>query len=244
MEPREYAAMRRAEDDHWWYRGLRTILSSFLSRLSFRKREMALDIGCGTGGTLRNVDLAQDAIGLDASSRALGYCRRDGLRLLVRGSANLLPFRSGAVDVVTSLDVLCHRSILPRQVVAEVRRVLSDGGVFCLNLPAFNALQAHHDRYVGTVHRFTHGEVVRLITRAGMVVQRITYWNTVLFPLELAYRLADKCLLPERTRSEVALDHPLLDKLFLSIMRLEAALLRWVRLPIGLSVLTVARRKR
>ncbi|NOZ20342.1 MAG: class I SAM-dependent methyltransferase [Planctomycetes bacterium] len=244
MESREYAAMRRAENDHWWYRGLRMILSSFLDLSNLRKREMALDIGCGTGGTLRNVELAGYAVGLDASAMALGYCRGDGLRLLAKGSANLLPFRSGTFDVVTSLDVLCHRSVRPAQVAAEVCRVLNEDGVFCLNLPVLGVLQAHHDKHVGTVHRFTHGEVTRLMACAGLRTERITYWNTVLFPIELAYRLVDKCLLPERNRSEVTLGLPLLDKLFLAIMRLEAWLLRRLRLPIGLSVFAVSRRKR
>ncbi|MEW6354948.1 MAG: class I SAM-dependent methyltransferase [Planctomycetota bacterium] len=244
MESREYAAMRRAEDDHWWYRGLRMVLSLFLDRANLRRRELALDIGCGTGGTLRHVKLAEHAVGLDASATALGYCRGDGLRLLVKGSANLLPFRSGTFDVATSLDVLCHRSIRSAQVVGEIRRVLSEDGVFCLNLPAFDVLQAHHDKYVGTVHRFTRGEVDRLMACAGMIVEQITYWNMLLFPMELAYRLADKCLLPDRTQSEVTLDLPLLDKLFFAVVRLEARLLGRLRLPIGLSIFAVSHRKR
>jgi len=242
MESREYDAMHQAEDRHWWYRAVRGVLAVLIGQSSSSEAGV-LDVGCGTGGTLRNTRLGTFAVGLDASARALQFCGRDGLSPLVRASAGLLPFRTGSFGRVVSLDVFCHRSIRVRQALREVHRVLRKGGAFFMNLPAYQVLYAHHDVSVHTDHRFTRGEVAKALRRSGLTPDRITYWNFLLFPLEFAYRVLDKCLLPDRkARSEVSYGSPALNAMFMAVLRLELWLLRRVNLPVGLSVFSAARK--
>jgi SAM-dependent methyltransferase len=84
-----------------------------------------LDAGCGIGllGTLYP-DLG--LIGLDASLTLLKEARK-GYRLRVEASAEAMPFRSGAFDVVVALNML-HHVISPDRAVREFARLLRPGG--------------------------------------------------------------------------------------------------------------------
>jgi ubiquinone/menaquinone biosynthesis C-methylase UbiE len=88
-----------------------------------------LDLGCGTGRNLPLYGRGVRAIGLDPCHESLLKARRrvPGVPL-VRARAEALPFRAGAFDAVVSGLVFCSVGDVPRGL-AEVRRVLSPGGV-------------------------------------------------------------------------------------------------------------------
>jgi len=105
-----------------------------------------LDVGCGTGFPL--LELAHRLgprarlVGLDpwaaVLSRARAKCRAQGLAnvLLVRGVAERLPVRDGAVDIVVSNNGLNNVQDL-RRALRECARVTRRGGrlAFTMNLP-------------------------------------------------------------------------------------------------------------
>ena len=87
-----------------------------------------LEVGCGTGRNLARYEGAGPLIALEPDADALKKARtRQGSALLVRGSAEALPFREGTFDTVVSSLVFCS---VPRPEVglAEVRRVLRADG--------------------------------------------------------------------------------------------------------------------
>lgn len=92
-------------------------------------RGRTLEVGCGTGRNLRRYSPdAAPLIALEPDAHALQKAKsRRGDALLVRGSAEALPFREGAFDTVVSSLVFCS---VPRPEVglAEVKRVLRDEG--------------------------------------------------------------------------------------------------------------------
>src|SRR6185369_1726725 len=50
MNPAEFANIARAEEDFWWYRGMRQILFRLLDPLMASRRfDRVLEAGCGTG---------------------------------------------------------------------------------------------------------------------------------------------------------------------------------------------------
>jgi SAM-dependent methyltransferase len=91
---------------------------------------VVLDIGCGDGlWTALAAQRTPDGtvVGLDFSRgmlEALTERSRDVLR--VEGDANVLPFRSGSVDVLLAMWMLYH--VDRGRVIAECRRVLRPGG--------------------------------------------------------------------------------------------------------------------
>lgn len=201
-----------------------------------------LDAGCGTGGLLaRFAALYPDrtVIGLDADPAAGTRAAAKSRRPVCIGSVNALPFADGAFGAVFSADVLCHRDVDEGAALAQFHRVLRDGGVLILNLPAYRWMLSRHDVAVHNVRRYTRGGIARLLAAAGFRPLFASYWNIVLFPIMLAARK----LLPAgpRPTSDVKLYSAPVEALCRLATGGETALLRrGVRLPCGGSVIAVA----
>jgi len=126
----------------------------------------------------------------------------------------------------------------------ELYRVLKPGGYLLLRLPACEWLKSSHDADIGTLRRFTLGEMERKLRVAGFEVRRSTYANTLLFPVVAVRRLLKHIGIGSGTDTK-----PLpaglgwLDTVFRGVMNLEAGLIRRnVRLPFGLSAICLAQK--
>jgi SAM-dependent methyltransferase len=241
MERVEYEKMYSFERDYWWYRGLHRLVRNGV-RDHARGFRSLLDAGCGTGGLLRQLRAEHPRarlVGIDFSQDGLGFCRENGLETLARCSVNDIGFRSGSFDVVTSQDVLCVEGIDEARAVGEIHRVLRDGGVLILNLPAFEFLRGAHDRFVSLRRRFTRGDVQALLQAKGFEIVWISYWNAILFPIVLVLRLLSRRGARE---SDVRPLAPVWNRFLARILEAEAAWLRRGTLPVGTSVFCVARK--
>jgi len=243
VRPEEYEIMFRVEDRHWWYSGLRAMLGLFWRRHLRGERPRVLDVGCGTGATLQALRDVAETAGIDAAPQAIRLCRSRGLGATAAASAEALPCPDGMFDAVVSCDVLCHASIRDKALpLREMNRVLKPGGVLLLNLPAYQWLHSSHDVHVQQDRRFTRGEVASLLERCGFDLLDATYWNTILFPAIAPVRLWRK--LAPRPASDLDEERPSrLSPLFGACLALERAILRFARLPFGLSVFAVARKR-
>ena len=107
-----------------------------------KRPEIVLEAGCGTGYWLSALrDLLPRMYGVDYSHEML---RKAGNRNLgagvVRATAELLPFRSGTVDLIFCVNALHHFERLD-EFVAQARRVLRRGGTL-----AAIGMDPHHGR--------------------------------------------------------------------------------------------------
>jgi SAM-dependent methyltransferase len=206
-----------------------------------RGGERLLDAGCGTGRNLAEFTGWSRPAGVDLSDEAVRFCRRRGVNA-VRGRLQALPFGDNAFDVVTSFDVLYHRWIEDDgAALAELARTLRPGGLLLVRVPALKMLWGAHDAAVHSRHRYTAPEVRRLLESGGFEVLRLTYANTLLFPLLALRRLFDR--MTGRHGSDVGFLPAPLERAFLSLLRAEARLVRSVSLPVGASVMALARRR-
>ena len=127
---------------------LRQLLVEDLAKFHFAGQYAAgkwvLDAGCGAGqGTTYLADhAAAYVVGVDIAPEATAFAQsRSTLGNLAFGAMDVarLGFRSGSFDMVTSIEVIEHLTD-PEQYVAEMRRLLKDGGL----AGAFHAQQTDH----------------------------------------------------------------------------------------------------
>jgi SAM-dependent methyltransferase len=241
MDRAEYLKMHDVEERMWWYHGIHANLLSLYRRQARGATGRLLDAGCGTGGFLRKLTAAfpsTTVIGMDFDREAASLAASKSAQPVCVGSINQLPFADASLAAIFSADVLCHRSVDEAAALAGFHRCLQPGGVLLVNLPAYDWMTSAHDRAVHTARRYTGDRLRSLLTQAGFCNVRISYWNTLLFPLMVLRR---KLLARRGERSDVMPFPAPVEWLFRAVMRVEAAVIGCgLALPFGGSVLASA----
>lgn len=141
-----------------------------------------LEIGCGTGLRLGIAgDLGWEAIGLDISLTPLKVARERGYRGVV-GHGERLPFVADRFDFISLHHVLEH-VWEPREVLAEIKRILRPGGIAQIVVPNVESWSAQQygacwraydaPRHL---HHFTAETLRQAVSQAGL---QVTYLRTL-----------------------------------------------------------------
>jgi len=249
MLQHEYDTMRQVEDTYWWYQVLRPeVVKDVASRFAADKPCKLLDAGCGTGGmlhTLHETHPEWQVTGLDLSSVAVEYCQQRGFADVIHGSVDEMPFPNASFDVVVNLDVLYHKQVLQNRALAEIARVLKQGGLLILNLPAFDILRGRHDAAVHGMRRYTVKRISELLDPIGFKLETAFCWNAWLFFPLLGWRLLTRSLKPpseSETKSDLSTLPPKINALLTAIGRLDFMVCRLLHLPFGTSVYSMGRK--
>jgi SAM-dependent methyltransferase len=239
------AATERAEDRHFWFRALRRNARRWLAAaLGGRRAHAVVDCGAGTG---RNLDWLAEfgwVVGVEQSPAGLAIGRARGRRL-VRGTVTRLPFADASVDVTTSFDVLyCLADASEREAIREMWRVLRPGGVALVNAAALDVLHGSHSTLTHEVRRYTRARLADRLTSAGFQIERMSYTNMVTFPVALAVRWSDRATGRAAEASDADLRVPArpVNAALSAALAAESAVLRVTNLPIGSSLLCLARK--
>ena len=242
MEEAQYQKMFEMEDSFWWFKGKQEILLALFQQFVGNKKDLLLfDIGCGTGGWLVKLNNFGKAYGLDLSPLALDLCKKRGLRTIVQGTGEALPFLAEIFDVVTAVDFFYHRQVDNEKVMQELSRILKKGGIIIFSDSALKFLRGPHDKAMHGKTRYSIREVQDLLSSCGFQIKKISYSNFILFPVILTRRLWTKWT-GRGAESDVQRIPSFLNRIFFKCLQLEAILLPRFRFPFGSSVICVARK--
>jgi len=238
-------ATARAEDTHYWFRGLRRHARILLEEaLAGRRLDRIVDCGTGTG---RNLDWLREygpVVGVEYSPVGLREARRHDRRV-AQATVTALPFTDASVDLATSFDVLyCLDDDTERRALSEMRRVLKPGGLVLANVAALDILHGAHSTLTMEVRRYTPSRLRSRLTDAGFRVDRMTFTYMTPLPFALAIRGFQRLTGRSSTASEADLRVPPapLNMAFDAVLKAEAGLLRVMNLPIGTSLIAIARK--
>jgi len=233
LEDEIYDELYRREDRHWLFRGRRAIIRALLARADVAEHPRILDAGCGTGRNLIEYGALGEATGVDASQRAVDYCRERGLDDVVLASLEQLPFADGRFDLIVLADVIEHVDD-DAAVLRELRRVASPGAVLIATTPAYRWLWGSHDIAHHHRTRYSRPELVERARMTGWEPTFTTYFNTFLFAPIAAIRLLRGS---NRRSDDVGMTPAWLDAPLYLPLAAEAALVRRrIRLPFGVSI--------
>lgn len=240
-------ATHRAERDHFWFKGFRAFIVPALKSAAAGRTDLRLlDCGCGTGVNLTALARHGAAFGIDLTWRGLQFAQAQGHRRLAQGSVTHLPYASGSIDVVTSFDVLqCLPPVAGRSVLAEFHRVLAPGGRLVMTVAALELLRGDHSVLAEEAHRYGRDELSTILEGSGFRIDRLTFTNFTLFPLMLGVRSLQRLrgLRPAAdAQREISLPPGPVNAFLTGLLRLEAALVRRINMPVGSSLLVVAQK--
>ena len=236
-----------AEDTHFWFLHLRRNAELMLrTALGGLKPRLIVDCGAGTGRNLDWLSGFGPAVGVERSATGLAHGRKHGRRMLA-ASVTHLPFADGIAEVVTSFDVLyCLEDLAERQALREMYRVLAFDGVAIVNVAALDILRGSHSVLTHEQRRYTRRRLAERLEDAGLTVERMTYTNMTTLPLALAVRMSERMTGRADTASDADLRVPStpINTVLNAALAAEHAWLRVGNLPIGSSLMAVARKRR
>jgi SAM-dependent methyltransferase len=227
------------EESHWWYRARKEIIVDCVQRiLGDHPDARILDIGCGAGTILSSLARHYRAVGLDISPEAAERARaRSGCNVLVGSIPGHVPAELCNLDAICLFDVIEHFDE-DVGILRHARDLLRYGGYVFISVPAFQWLYGQHDRINGHRRRYSRSQLLSAIRTAGYDVVWCSYFNCLLSPLLIPAILWRG----RKTTGHNFEVRSALDGVLESILRSETTLLRYVRFPIGLSLLAVGRK--
>lgn len=255
FDPIYYTSLNANEARHFWHRARSRVIAGLVGELVGKRPGgcRILEVGCGTGNLLRVlVDVCRtgSVVGMDLFAEGLRYARRRVTCALVQGDLRAWPFRV-RFDLIGLFDVLEHLSD-DEQVLHDLYAILAPAGHLILTVPAHPSLWSYFD--VGSRHcrRYELADIEAKVMRAGFGIKYSTQYMAGIFPaLWLRRRLSRGCerravedsqRIYELTARELTVI-PVLNWLLYWLLAPEAGLIkRGVRLPIGTSLLVVARK--
>lgn len=240
MEPQLLSEQAALEKMHWWFVARRKILDRVVAGLGLPAKARILEAGCGTGGNLHMLARHGEVFAFDVSETARRLAAEWGIAELAAGSLpDHIPFNEGRFDLVALLDVLEHVED-DEAALRALRARLNLGGRLLITVPALPALWSYHDERHQHYRRYRKPELVARVREAGYELTSITYFNSLLFPLVGAARMARR-LIGGESQDDLVLPSPWLNDLLQGIFGAERYLVGSFPLPIGGSLLAVAR---
>ncbi len=242
FNPEAFEGLYHAEKDNFWFRVRNEIIAWAMERY-FPAAKQFLEIGCGTGFVLTNLESKfrhLSCAGSELQSRGLGFARqRVKEASLWQMDARNIPFQH-EFDVIGAFDVLEHIAE-DQRVLAQMNKALVPGGGILLTVPQHPILWSAADDYAHHERRYRANELKRKLADAGFRVTRSTSFVTFLLPFMVLSRFVSRfsksAYDPQR---ELVLPR-WLDWLFEKVMKLELGLIRaGLSLPLGGSLLLIA----
>jgi SAM-dependent methyltransferase len=243
MELTEYRKLYELEDSYWWFVGRRQLVTMLIEGWTPPDPVgPILDVGCGTGGNLAFLARWGCEAGIDLSPMALDFARRRRLSRLAQASGLALPYADSTFGTVTAFDVLYHRWVTNDNcVVRECFRILRPGGWLLVMDSALAVLWSRHDEVFHARQRYTLGEIHHMVGGAGFELRKLSYANTLLFPMAMAVRWLERWF-PSISDAEMRPLPGWLNRALTGVLSLEAVWLRRHAFPIGSSVVCLAQK--
>jgi len=197
-----------------------------------------LDVGSGSGSMIPMLQTFGDVTMLEPDTQMVQKLRNEFKLPIIHGT--LENKQVGSYDIVTLFDVLEHIED-DNATLRRIHDILNEDGYVILTVPAYQFLWSKHDTEYHHKRRYTVPMLRERVEKAGFSIERITYFNTFLFPPALMVRLLQKVFKTNASDFNVG---SFLNRIFTIVFSAERVALRLFNFPFGLSIFCIASRKR
>lgn len=239
MERVVYQQMAELDERHWWYRARRRIIADLIRR-EVRPGPDAriLELGCGTGHNLAMLAGFGHVEGLELDDEAREMsARRLGREIMSSPLPELTDVPDRNYDLVGAFDVIEHIED-DHAALASIATKLKPGGKFIMTVPAHQWMWTAHDVVNHHKRRYSKRRLRQLVEGSPLKLDRLGYFNSLLFPLAIAERASSK--LRGKDSADVKLPSKALNAVLEKIFEAERYAVGRLPLPPGLSLFAVA----
>lgn len=223
----------------WWVVSRRKLLRETLAQALYGKRApRVLDLGCAAD--LDTPDVI--AVNVHHALSVLVFHQTAGLQDSVCSRPEELAFASNSFDAVVCGDVL-QSAAEDSLVLREVRRVLKDGGLLCLTVPAYMFLWGEEDEARGHERRYTASDLRRKLNSCGFEIHRVSYFVAAGVLPAFVQRIGRDTF--RKTVAKIPLaatSSRAANAVMVSVLDVERQFMRYINLPFGTRLVAWARK--
>lgn len=237
-----YRIFFKIQKKHWWFVTKKKIVLETLDRYVIKKDGFrVLDIGCGSGLMLNALENIGQTYGMDMSEEAINFSKEIFSGKVMKGLLpDHIPYDENFFDLITALDVIEHVDRDVDSLKAIRSRLVADGKAI-ITVPAYMFLWSSFDEVNEHKRRYTRDQLNAKLVQAGFTVEKISYYNTLLFPVVWVVRTLNN-VLKRNGASDIDMPNDILNSLLCVIFGFEKFLLKYFNLPFGVSILAVVRK--
>lgn len=227
---------------HWWFvKKKEIVLDIITTYLKKSSKTKVLDIGCGSGLMLNSLEDIGQTFGMDMSIEAINFSKE-----IFRGRVELgflpnqIPYKKNYFNLITALDVVEH---VDQDIdsLKAIRSHLAPDGMAVITVPAYMFLWSKFDELNEHKRRYTLTELNAKLVESGFKVEKISYFNTLLFPVVFIVRMLNNFFKRDGS-SDIDMPSSVINSILMKIFGIEKYLLRFINLPFGVSILAVVRK--
>jgi len=234
FDPSFFEKLKFVEETHFWFQVRRNYIFDNISKFMLPPAKL-LEVGCGTGNVSSFLSKkGYEVTGCEFYDEAIkiswpGYAK-------VRGDARNLKFENNSYDIVCLFDVIEHFDD-DVQTLKEAIRVLKQGGILAITVPAREELWSDFDKQSCHRRRYTKEGLNHILMDLKATPLLIDYIFMSLY-LPMKY-LRNK----DATNNDPFKINPLLNSFLLRLLNLERIISKRISLPIGTSLIAIAQKE-
>ena len=240
MDPKSYSEIAETQLVHWWFVGRRTIIRDTVSRMQLPQPAKILEVGCGPGGNLKMLNDFGHVKAFEMSEDAINMARKQTsncFEIKVGSCPNNIPFEGELFDLICMFDVLEHIEEDGETLLA-LKKLLKDNGKLLITVPAYQWLYGAHDKLLHHKRRYSLNELRSKVENSGYKIEKLSYFNSILFPFALAVRVYEKIFSGAKP-SGGGTPKKLINNLLCYLFKSEKYLLRYLSFPFGVSLVAI-----
>ncbi len=182
MKNDDVAALEDLETGHWWGEERIVRLAQLVER-NVPKRGRILEIGCGTGRILSELDQRSfDCFGVEPSKSGFESASKHLPNKIFNGTLRDYVDSEGSLnnfDCILLFDVLEHLED-DRNDLISIAKLVKPNGLIIFSVPADPKLWSKLDEEVFHFRRYTMRSIEELACSSYLTLQYSTYWCSIL----------------------------------------------------------------
>lgn len=233
FNPQAFERLKKAEERHFWFHIRRKWIFDRLRKF-IEPPAKVLEVGCGTGNVSSFLaKKGYTVTGCEYFHEAISMAWPRFVK--VQGDARNLPFESSSFDIVGLFDILEHfqNDMTPLQ---EAGRVLKNGGIMVITVPAREELWSYRDEKALHKRRYSKEILRKNLLETNLTPLCIEYmFMSLYFPIRYIWggnKKIDNQFMINR----------FMNALLKGTCEIERLISKNIALPVGTSLIAVAKK--